>query len=262
MENNLIIQIILFPLTSKKRRQVTDSVRRSSSASIASRKAEINNGSEDDDRLFDDHYTPPSRRRTEIVDGPQASGGPSPEGTGPGVNRAGLAVRLNSSAVALTGLSLSEVGSPMYPSGHLACTALQGTVLHVRATHVSSSHPTRRRMACILLRTAARIVPSSSDFSYTEHTYRVVNTSSLPWATAPGYLLRRRSVWLTKSVDFPTAGSVKSIQDSCEIHKGHTPRRIPACLSQPATLGPVLHLAVQPQYAELLLTTSLPTGSH
>ena len=38
-----------------------------------------------------------------------------------------------------------------------------------------------------------------------------VNTVSLPWATAPGYLLRRRSVWLTKTMDFPTAGSVKSI---------------------------------------------------
>ena len=48
--------------------------------------------------------------------------------------------------------------------------------------------------------------------SYTEHTCRVENTSSLPWATAPGYLLGRQSVWLTKTVDFPTAGSVKSIQ--------------------------------------------------
>ena len=47
-------------------------------------------------------------------------------------------------------------------------------------------------------------------FRYTEHTCRVVNPSSLPWATALGNLLRRRSVWLTKTVDFPTAGFVKS----------------------------------------------------
>ena len=65
-------------------------------------------------------------------------------------------------------------------------------------------------------------------FSYTENTYRVVNTSSLSWATAPGYLLRRRSVWLTKTVDFPTAGSVKSIQydkpskDIVQLYKTYT----------------------------------------
>ena len=92
--------------------------------------------------------------------------------------------------------------------GTSRCTALQSTVLHVTATrvpHTSDSHG-----------------PYSNQnhgpnhvfffFSYTEHACRVVNPSSLPWATAPGYLLRRRSVWLTKTEDFPTAGSVKSIQ--------------------------------------------------
>ena len=52
----------------------------------------MDNGS-DDDRLFDDNYTPPRRGGGDAVDGPFASGDPSPEGSGPRVNRAGLAVR-------------------------------------------------------------------------------------------------------------------------------------------------------------------------
>ena len=75
----IIIQIIIFPFASRKRRQVADSVRRSSSASIVSRKAEKNNCSEGDDRLIDDYFTQPKRRGKDTVDGPPASGGPSPE---------------------------------------------------------------------------------------------------------------------------------------------------------------------------------------
>ena len=55
---------------------------------------------EDDDRLIDDYG------------GPSASSGPSPEGSGLRVNRVGLAVRRNSSAVALKELSLSEQVPP------------------------------------------------------------------------------------------------------------------------------------------------------
>ena len=62
--------------------------------------------------MFDDYYNPPRRGGEDTVDGPAASGGPSPGGSGPRVNRAGLAVRRNSSAVALKELSLSEEVPP------------------------------------------------------------------------------------------------------------------------------------------------------
>ena len=62
--------------------------------------------------MIDDYYTPPRRGGKDTVDGPPVSGGPSPEGSGPRVNREGLAVRRNSSAVALKELSLSEEVPP------------------------------------------------------------------------------------------------------------------------------------------------------
>ena len=62
--------------------------------------------------MIDDCYTPPRRGGKDTVDGPPVSGGPSQKGSGPRVNKAGLAVWRNSSAVALKELSLSEEVPP------------------------------------------------------------------------------------------------------------------------------------------------------
>ena len=60
----------------------------------------------EDDELYDEMYTLPKRGGKDTVDGPPDSGS-SLQGSEPRHNRAGLAVRCNSSAVALTRKELS-----------------------------------------------------------------------------------------------------------------------------------------------------------